>query len=138
MTEPAPAPTADDDPAGPVAVVVVAHGSRAAAANDAHLAVVERLDAATTHAVSAAFLELAEPSIPDGIDAAVAAGARQVLVLPHFLYPGRHVAEDLPAFVAAADARHGGASVRLLDAFGADPAVIDLLADQVHRALDGR
>lgn len=118
-----------------VAVVVAAHGSRATAANDAHRAVVADLAGGVEHAVTAAFLELAEPSIGDAIDAAVAAGATTVLVLPYFLYPGRHLTEDLPRIVGEADARHPGIEVRLLPLFGADPALTSLLAAQVAAAL---
>lgn len=122
-----------DDPT--VAVVVAAHGSRAVAANDAHRAVVADLAAGVEHSVTAAFLELAEPSIGDAIDGAVGAGATTVLVLPYFLYPGRHLTEDLPRIVGEADARHAGIEVRLLPLFGADPALTALLAAQVAAAL---
>jgi sirohydrochlorin ferrochelatase len=120
---------------GPTAtIVVVAHGSRAAGANDAHRALVDRLAEAVDHPVAPAFLELAEPSIPDGIDGAVDAGASTVLVLPYFLHPGRHLTEDLPRIVGEAQARHPGAEVRLLANFGEDPALVGLLAAQVRAA----
>lgn len=119
-----------------VAVVVAAHGSRAAAANDAHHRVVAGLGERSGRTVLAAFLELVEPSIPDAIDAAVAGGASTVLVVPYFLHPGRHSTEDIPAIVADARERHPAADLRLLDLFGADPALVDLLAAQVGAALD--
>lgn len=115
-------------------VVLAAHGSRAATANDAHRALAERLAGATGCPVGAAFLELAEPSIAGAIDDA-ATRARTVLVLPYFLHPGRHLSEDVPAIVADAGRRHPDVAVQLLGAFGAEPAVIDLLADQVGRAV---
>jgi sirohydrochlorin cobaltochelatase len=116
-------------------VVFIAHGSRAAEANDAHRTAAERLAATTGLPVVPAFLELAEPGIGAGIDAAVAAGAERVLVLPHFLYPGRHVQRDIPGEVEEAVARHPEVTVELLGASGADDGVLDLLAAQVRRAL---
>lgn len=115
-------------------VVFVAHGSRAAAANEAHVAQAERLADVAGLAVRPAFLELAEPSIPDAIDAAVAGGATRVAVLPYFLYPGRHVGRDIPELVETSARRHPEASVVLLGSFGADPAVVDLLAAQLRSA----
>ncbi len=112
-------------------VLVVAHGSRAADANDAHRRLVAELGARTARPVRAAFLELAEPSIPEAIDAAVADGAAEVAVLPYFLHPGRHLARDLPAIVADADARHPGSRVHLTESFGARPELLDVLAAQV-------
>lgn len=116
-------------------VVVAAHGSRADAANAAHRDLVAALDAAIDGSARPAFLELTEPSIPDVIDAAVADGATDVLVLPYFLHPGRHNGEDMPAIVLAAAERHPSARVRLLDLFGADPAVVELLVAQTRSAL---
>jgi len=115
-------------------VVFVAHGSRAAEANQAHAAAAQRLARATRRQVIPAFLELTEPSIPDAIARAVDAGATHIVVLPFFLYPGRHLVEDIPALVAAASAAHPGVTVSLLDAFGADPVVVDVLAEQIRRA----
>jgi sirohydrochlorin cobaltochelatase len=122
-------------PPADVAVVFVAHGSRADAANDAHRGAAERLAADLGLPVVAAFLELSEPSIPDAIVAAADDGAARVLVLPLFLYPGRHLVRDIPALVGEAQRRRPAATVEVLDAFGADPAIAELLAAQVRRAM---
>ena len=119
-------------------VVVAAHGSRAEAANAAHCDVVAALDAAIEATARPAFLELTGPSIPDVIDQAVADGATEVLVLPYFLHPGRHTGEDMPAIVSAAIDRHPTVEVRLLDLFGADPALVQVLVSQARVALEGR
>lgn len=117
-------------------VVLVAHGSRAEAGNDAHRNLAERLAGGTGRTVLAAFLELAEPSIGDAIDRAVAAGpqARSVVVLPYFLHPGRHVDEDIPAIVEEARARHSAMEIELLGAFGSNEQVLDLLTAQLRDA----
>jgi sirohydrochlorin ferrochelatase len=120
---------------GDVAVVLVAHGSRAAAANQAHLDLAADLDARVGPTVVGAFMELAAPSIGDAIGRAVDAGARVVAVLPYFLHPGRHQQVDIPDLVAAAAAGRSGVEIRLLDPFGSDPAVVDLLATQIARSL---
>jgi sirohydrochlorin ferrochelatase len=116
---------------------VAAHGSRAAAANDAHRAVVARLAGQVPVEVVPAFLELTGPSIAEAIDQAVAGGATTVAVLPYFLHPGRHLTEDLPRIVSDAAARHPGATVRLASSFGADPVLGEVLAAQVRRAVGG-
>ncbi len=118
-------------------VVVIAHGSRAAVANDAHREAVASLDQRLAATVVPAFLELADPDISAAIDAAVAGGSTEVVVLPHFLYPGRHVATDIPAIVEDACRRHPAVSIRLLSPSGADPALADLLARQIDSATVG-
>lgn len=117
-------------------VVVIAHGSRADAANEAHRQASDALDqrlASVT--VVPAFLELAEPDIASAVDTAVAAGAVDVIVLPHFLYPGRHVATDIPAIIDEARTRHPAVTITVLTPSGAEPAVADLLVAQIERAL---
>lgn len=127
----------DEGRGGRTELVLVAHGSRAAAANDAHRAMAARLAERLGAPVRASFLELAEPSIGDAVDAAVAAGAGRVVVLPHFLYPGRHVGEDIPAIVGEATERHPGTTIELASASGDDPTMLELLAELARRAIGG-
>src|SRR5690554_3190256 len=101
-------------------VVLVAHGSRAGEANQAHLDLAAALDARIEPVVIGAFMELAEPSIADGIGRAVDAGASVVAVVPYFLHPGRHLRQDIPQMVADAAEARPDADIRLLDHFGAD------------------
>jgi sirohydrochlorin ferrochelatase len=121
-------------PDGTTAVVLIAHGSRAVAANEAHRAMAVDLQAGLGMPVRAAFLELADPLIPSAIHQTIQAGARKVLVLPYFLYPGRHLAQDIPELVAKTQLQHPVAELVVMEGFGADPAVIGLLAAQVRRA----
>ena len=113
------------------AAVVIAHGSRAEAANVAHRAVCDRLAERTDAPVVPAFLELAEPSLADAVDVLVAGGARRVIVLPYFLYPGRHIQRDIPALVDAARQAHPDVTIDIGPLFGADERVVDLLADHL-------
>ena len=70
------------------ALLLVAHGSRRSASNDEIKRLAERLDSSERgdfEMVDAAFLELAEPSIPDGIEDCIQRGATEVVVFPYFL-----------------------------------------------------
>ncbi|MCB1865463.1 MAG: CbiX/SirB N-terminal domain-containing protein [Chromatiales bacterium] len=103
------------------ALVLVAHGSRRGASNDEVRELAARLAAqagARFELVRAAFLELAEPSIPDGITQCVRDGAGEVVVLPYFLSAGRHVATDIPAAVDEARAANPDADIRLAPYLG--------------------
>ena len=107
----------------PRALLLVAHGSRLAEANAEVAVLARRLAAAAGDAwplVRHAFLEIAEPDIPAGLDACAAAGARAIAVVPYFLADGRHVREDIPALVAAARTRHPGVDIQLRPHLGAD------------------
>ncbi len=89
------------------AVLLIDHGSKRAEANRAleRLAIeVETTLAASGEAsrVFAAHMELAEPSIPSAVGAAVAAGATEIVVQPCMLSRGRHFEEDVPQLIREA------------------------------------
>nr|CAA6799723.1 MAG: Cobalamin biosynthesis CbiX protein [uncultured Thiotrichaceae bacterium] len=79
-----------------------------------------------------AFLELAEPSIETGIDRSIAGGAEEVVVMPYFLSPGRHVAEDVPGIVAKKQEEHPDIRIRLGTYLGAAPSMAELILDTVN------
>ncbi len=114
------------------AVVLIDHGSREAAAN----AVVEELAAALRarlpgRAVEFAHLELAPPDLAEAVARCVEAGAREIVVQPFFLAPGRHSARDIPALAQAAAARHTDVSIRVAEPLGTHPALVDALLDRI-------
>ena len=89
--------------AKPVAVVLVGHGSKTRGFDTAMRQVVLALKRGRIfNEVRCAFLEAAEPSIPDAIDRCVERGAREVRVLPYFVLTGKHVTRDIPKIIAQA------------------------------------
>lgn len=90
-------------------LLVIAHGSRRAASNEEVKTLVERLRAASGDrfgSVEAAFLELAEPSIVDGLEHLAKRGARHIVAMPYFLAAGSHVSGDIPEILDAFRAGH--------------------------------
>ena len=112
-------------------LLLVAHGSRRAESNDEIATVAnalkEKVDKnypLTTHA----FLELAEPSIPQGIDTLIQQGADQITILPYFLSAGRHVQEDVPGIVEAKQKLHPEIKMTISPYIGEANELIDVLA----------
>ena len=90
------------------ALLIVAHGSRRETSNEEVRQItrqVSEIAGDNFGLVTSGFLELVDPSIPDGIQQCIDAGATEVVVLPYFLSAGRHVVEDIPAEVRVAQ-RH--------------------------------
>ena len=114
------------------ALLLVAHGSRRDASNDEVRDLTRQLRKAggRFQHVACAFLELAEPSIPDGLRAAIAAGAGEVVVLPYFLSAGRHVVTDIPAEVAVVQAEHPEVPIRVAPYLGAAEGIAQILLQQ--------
>ena len=121
--------------AGKRALLLVAHGSRLAEANTEVAELTARLREASGdryEIVTHAFLEIAEPDIPTGVDACIAQGAAQLWVLPYFLAAGRHVRDDVPALLEQARERHPEVVINLCSHLGAEadlPGVLLRLAE---------
>ena len=79
-------------------------------------------------AVTLAYLELMPPELGAAIDQMVAAGCRQVRVVPVFLGQGGHVRRDLPELVDQAAARHAGLVIELAQPVGESDVVLEQMA----------
>ena len=121
--------------AGDKVLLLVAHGSRREVSNEEVRELTARLArrlAPGCWQVRHAFLELASPSVPEGIDEAVVAGARHITLLPYFLVDGRHVAADLPQIVAAKQRQYPQVLFEQADYLGKSEGVLDILAAMVN------
>ena len=111
-------------------LLLVAHGSRREASNEEIRQLTAQLRSRAGdryQSVSCAFLELAEPSIPDGIEASIQQGAKEVIVLPYFLSAGRHVQEDIPREIAGKQQEHPEIKIRQVPYVGSAEGITDLL-----------
>ena len=120
-------------------LLLVAHGSRRKASNDEIRVLIERMRAVadTFDDLACAFLELAEPSIPDGLRQAISKGATEVVVLPYFLSAGRHVVTDIPAEIEAVQKQYPAVAIHLAPYLGAAEGVVGLLIEQASRCPNG-
>ena len=102
------------------AILLIDHGSRRDEANEmlqCMAALVQRM-AGRDVVVRHAHMELAEPSIEEGVRACIIAGATEIIAFPYMLSPGRHSTSDIPRLVAAAAAAHPDIRVQVTSAFG--------------------
>ena len=96
------------------AILLMAHGSRIAEANDAAREIAARVKEITGYEiVEVSCREQHLPNIQQGVDACVAQGARRILLVPYFLYLGAHVLVDLPEEMEQAKERHPGVEMVL-------------------------
>ncbi len=121
------------------ALLLVAHGSRREQSNDEIRQLAQQVAAHNANKAdytACAFLELSEPSIPDGIQQCIDHGATQIEVFPYFLSKGRHVAEDVPELVLEKQASCPDIEIRISDYFGSREAVVELLAREAAASID--
>lgn len=119
---------------GPVAVLLIAHGSRHAPANDdLHRLAARFAGRGDYPIVEPSFLELAEPDITTGGDRCVARGAARVLMIPYFLSAGVHLIRDLADARDRLRGRHPGVEFRLGPALGPDPLLEALVSTRIRQ-----
>ncbi len=117
------------------AILLVDHGSRSNAANELLGQIAERLRERTPSCVvEIAHMDIAPPSIADGIAACAAAGADEIVVLPYFLGPGRHTSETIPELVDEAARAHSGLDIRISSPLGTHPKLVDVILDRIREA----
>lgn len=72
------------------------------------------------------YLDLSAPSIPEAIDRAAAEGAERIWTYPLFLFPGRHMLNDLPRLLSEAGMRHRRIPIHFGEAMHRHPKLLEL------------
>jgi len=112
------------------ALLLIAHGSQSKKAGEEVAALAARLRAeAGFSIVEHAYLDVDRPDIPEGLARCVDAGAKEILVLPHFLNSGNHVLHDIPKIVDEEKTRYVGVRIRIAKPIGAHERLIELYVD---------
>lgn len=86
--------------------------------------------------VETAFVSLAAPDVPSGLDRCVRLGARRIVVLPYFLFTGilpDRVRQQTGEWAAG----HPEADVRSADVIGPEPELLDLVMERYEEAVKG-
>jgi len=120
------------------AVLLMAHGSRIAEANDAVRDIAAMVKEMTNFdIVEVSFREQHLPNIQQGIDACVEAGAGRIILMPYFLYMGAHVREDLPAEMAEAKQRYPRVEFVMGSHLGVHRKLAEIVAERVAETTEG-
>jgi sirohydrochlorin ferrochelatase len=114
------------------AILLVDHGSRRAEANTLLECVADlaRQLAGPETIVSHAHMDLATPNIDQGFRRCVEEGADHVAVMPYFLFPGRHVREDIPRLVNEAATAHPNVTYEIVEPIGVHPSIGHIVLDR--------
>ena len=111
------------------AFLLVDHGSRSPEANESLIEVAELVRARVGQGVivAHAHMEIASPTVPAAIEELVRQGAKEIVVVPYFLAPGRHSREDIPRLVGDATEAHRGVLFVVAEPLGPHPLLAELV-----------
>ena len=114
------------------ALIIMAHGSRRAAANEEFFQLVAQVANTTSNyqLVRPALLEQAPPSLLQACRE-LPESVTEIDVYPLFFNQGRHVEKDIPAQVAEVLDAFPGRQVRLLDYFGSSSGLAALIGEHL-------
>jgi sirohydrochlorin ferrochelatase len=114
------------------ALILVDHGSVVKEANDilAEIANMIKQTSREFYIVLFAHMELAEPKISQAFDTCVAKGAKEIIVHPYFLAPGRHSTQDIPNMVKDAAKKYPQVSYHITEPLGIHHKIIDVILER--------
>jgi precorrin-8X/cobalt-precorrin-8 methylmutase len=113
-------------------IIIISHGSPRHQANGGFADLVGRIAARLGVAdVLPAFFSIARPNIQEQVAALAARGLRRIVLMPYFLYSGRHVSVDIPAQLAECRRRFPHIAMELLPTLESDPALEDLVVERL-------
>lgn len=117
------------------AVLFISHGSRLPQTEDEVRAFVGRLKKRSHVPIfEYAYLEIAHPNIPEGIDICVQRGAREIIVLLNFLNTGKHVEKDIPHIIQKAQKKHPDVVFHITAPVGQHARIADLFLDMIEKS----
>jgi sirohydrochlorin ferrochelatase len=119
------------------ALLLIAHGSRQAEANDDLHHLAERLRSLGRFPIiEPAFLELAEPTIAQAGRRCIEQGADRVILVPYFLSAGVHVGRDLQAHRDALARDFPAVAFALAEPLGPHPLLEEIVSQRAAQAED--
>lgn len=118
-------------------ILVVGHGSRKQASNLEFERLVEHVRARRPQFdVRHAYVELAEPSLAEGLDAIARCNDR-VVAIPCFLFAAGHVKNDISLALAAVRSKFPKVRFECARVLGVHPAMVDLAFQRLSEACSG-
>ena len=115
-------------------LLVMVHGSPKPESNDDMFSVVEMVRARKEYSsVVVGFMECNSPSIPEAMEELVSSGAKGIVAVPYFLHAGKHVADDLPTLLEAAQEKYSDVEFLLGDYLGREPLISEVLRARLQK-----
>ena len=110
------------------AIIIIDHGSRYPAANEALFDVVKLMqEKCPDYIIEAAHMELAEPSINQAYKKCIEKGATHITAHPYMLSPGRHAIRDIPNMVSEIASEYPDIPFDVTEPLGLDEHIIEVI-----------
>ncbi|MCC6220598.1 MAG: CbiX/SirB N-terminal domain-containing protein [Deltaproteobacteria bacterium] len=113
-------------------LLLVAHGSKRPESNEEVRQLIERIRAEVKNrfdVVELSFLEISQPSLSTAIDYLAKNQAKQIIVFPYFLAPGKHVAQDIPSILSSKQTQYPEVKIAMTPHLGCAKELTSLVVE---------
>ncbi|MYL34507.1 sirohydrochlorin chelatase [Pontibacillus yanchengensis] len=115
------------------AVLYVCHGSRVAKGRQQAVSFIEQcMETIDEPIQEVCFLELAQPTIEEGVQACIEQGATKVAVIPILLLSANHAKHDIPDELEPIKQAHPSVQFQYGAPFGVHERIVDILLERIH------
>lgn len=118
------------------AIILVGHGSRVAGAENVLPDLAAMLSRAVDLPVDYAYMQFAEPTLPEMVRQAAERPAGEVFLLPVFLTSGQHVTTDIPEMLEPLRERFPDIAIFLGEPLGPDFRLVEVLNERLMALQD--
>lgn len=119
------------------AILYICHGSRVKKGQQAALAFIEKtMETEAAPIQEACFLELADPSIAEGVARCVERGATEIIAIPFLLLRAGHANVDIPTELQDVMTSYPNIPVYYGDPIGVDERMVDVLIERLYETTD--
>jgi sirohydrochlorin ferrochelatase len=117
-------------------LLIIGHGTRESKGVAAMLDIARQTAALTRGSlVEPCFLEMASPTIAQGVGRLVAQGARRIRAVPLLLFAAGHVRRDIPRALAASQSEYPDVEIEQAAHLGCQTPIVELSARRYREAM---
>lgn len=113
-------------------ILILAHGSREKSAEDTLKKIILMLKEEIKDCIiEYAFLQFSQVNLKKGIDKLVEKGAKDIKIIPYFLFDGVHIRENIPKEIDEYLKSNKNIKLSLGKPLGADKRLVEILVDRI-------
>ncbi len=121
-------------------VIILGHGSRGELGAPEVAETLQRVSNGIKQFLSpgveaiGAALQFNRPNLEEAVESLIRQNVRQLVIVPYFLFPGRHVTEDIPQYIERFERDYPEIRFVVSDNLGLDEYFIDLMVKRITKA----
>ena len=117
-------------------ILLLAHGSREGDTELTMQKITEYVKADLKNdMVEEAYLQFRDKNLEKGLESLIKRGAKDIKVVPYFLFQGVHIKEDIPAEIKEFSIKYPDVTITLGRTLGADIRLAQIVADRVREVI---